>query len=285
MSWGTMKVAQVHVCNYRRHCRMRGVLIWHRDGSTGMAGTVSSTCSLSVLLSTRKCNMNSPSASLVTIVAYASCGYYSRAVFILLRASSCAATIWRPWRSTVCEKHEWLLCVCFSALLVLLVCIVSLCVITLVGLHCVHVCMLACFGPTTYCKFYLPFHLFRSRARESGNEVMYMFRTTWEFTRSRDCVTHSQNPEIAQAILRLCNTCAQSGDCVTHVHNLRTLPVRAPGSEWSTVLLTYTQHHSFFQIAICLLRMEVDTTYQGCLKSCELHSRSLAAGRTYRQSS
>ena len=33
------------------------------------------------------------------------------------------------------------------------------------------------------------------------------------------------NLEIAQAIWRLRNTCAQSGDCVTRVRNLRTLPV------------------------------------------------------------
>ena len=26
---------------------------------------------------------------------------------------------------------------------------------------------------------------------------VYMFRAIWEFTQSRDCVAHSQNPEIA----------------------------------------------------------------------------------------
>ena len=39
-------------------------------------------------------------------------------------------------------------------------------------------------------------------------------------SQSRDCVAHSQNPEIAQAITGLHNTCAQSRDCVTHVCNL-----------------------------------------------------------------
>ena len=49
---------------------------------------------------------------------------------------------------------------------------------------------------------------------------MCMFRATWEFAQSRNCVAHSRNPEIAQAISGLRNTCAQSRDCVTHVRNL-----------------------------------------------------------------
>ena len=39
------------------------------------------------------------------------------------------------------------------------------------------------------------------------------------------------NLEIAQAIWRLRNTCAQSGDCVTRVRNLRTLPVHPTVSD------------------------------------------------------
>ena len=44
-----------------------------------------------------------------------------------------------------------------------------------------------------------------------------MFRAIWEFAQSRDCVAHSRNPENAQAISGLSNTCAQSRDCATIV--------------------------------------------------------------------
>ena len=50
--------------------------------------------------------------------------------------------------------------------------------------------------------------------------IVYMFCAIWEFAQSRDCVAHSRNPEIVQAISGLRNTCAQSRDCVTHVRNL-----------------------------------------------------------------
>ena len=50
---------------------------------------------------------------------------------------------------------------------------------------------------------------------------VYMFRAIWEFAQSRDCVGHSRNPEIVQAILGLRNTCARSQDRVTHVRNLK----------------------------------------------------------------
>ena len=58
--------------------------------------------------------------------------------------------------------------------------------------------------------------------------TIYMFRAIREFAQSRDCVTHSQNLEIAQAISGLCNMCAQSRDCITRVHNLKIahVPVR-----------------------------------------------------------
>ena len=42
---------------------------------------------------------------------------------------------------------------------------------------------------------------------------LYMFHAIWQ---SWDCVAHCQNPKIAQAISRLHNTCAQSGDCINH---------------------------------------------------------------------
>ena len=38
--------------------------------------------------------------------------------------------------------------------------------------------------------------------------------------------------------------------------------------------------HSIAQICLNMPPMEADAAYQGCLKSCELHSRSLAVGRT-----
>ena len=41
-------------------------------------------------------------------------------------------------------------------------------------------------------------------------------------------------------------------------------------------LLIDTQHCLLFHIPL----MEVDATYQGCLPSCELHSRSLSVGHT-----
>ena len=34
-------------------------------------------------------------------------------------------------------------------------------------------------------------------------QTMYLFRAIWEFAQSRDCVAHSQNPEIACAIYEL----------------------------------------------------------------------------------
>jgi len=39
------------------------------------------------------------------------------------------------------------------------------------------------------------------------SEDIYMFRVIWEFAQSRECVTHSQNPEIA----------FQSRDCANYV--------------------------------------------------------------------
>ena len=40
--------------------------------------------------------------------------------------------------------------------------------------------------------------------------LVYMFRAIWEFAQSRDCVAHSQNPEIA----------LQSRDCAVRLRNL-----------------------------------------------------------------
>ena len=47
-----------------------------------------------------------------------------------------------------------------------------------------------------------------------------MFRPIMEFAQSQDCIAHSRNLKIAQAISGLRNTRAQSRDCVAHVHNL-----------------------------------------------------------------
>ena len=52
---------------------------------------------------------------------------------------------------------------------------------------------------------------------------------------SENCAAHSQNPKIAQAISGLRNPCAQSGDCVTRVRNLKIACTCMPDSEWSTV--------------------------------------------------
>ena len=50
-----------------------------------------------------------------------------------------------------------------------------------------------------------------------------MFCTMWEFAQSRDCVAHSQNPEIAQSIWRLhIITHVQSRDRVICMSILRT---------------------------------------------------------------
>ena len=46
-----------------------------------------------------------------------------------------------------------------------------------------------------------------------------MFRAIWEFAQSRDCVAHSRNPENAQAISGLRNTCAISRLCNYSPHS------------------------------------------------------------------
>ena len=58
-----------------------------------------------------------------------------------------------------------------------------------------------------------------------------MFRAIWEFAQSQDCVTHSQNPEIAfqsrdcativVRTLVACTIVARSRDCTTIVRNLQ----------------------------------------------------------------
>ena len=45
-----------------------------------------------------------------------------------------------------------------------------------------------------------------------------MFRAIWQFAQSRDCVAHSQNPEIA----------FQSRDCATIVRNLQIAQIMYP---------------------------------------------------------
>ena len=40
------------------------------------------------------------------------------------------------------------------------------------------------------------------------SNLVYMFRAIWEFAQSRDCVAHSQNPEIALRILRNLRLCS-----------------------------------------------------------------------------
>ena len=45
---------------------------------------------------------------------------------------------------------------------------------------------------------------------------IYMFRTIWEFAQSRDCVTYSQNPEIAHYICSI-SRLRKFPDCAEHI--------------------------------------------------------------------
>ena len=86
-----------------------------------------------------------------------------------------------------------------------------------------------CASPRNLTWFTRSFLLVRGRGLEMRLQATmhyllhiceHMFRAIWEFARSRDCVAHSRNPETAQAISGLHNTCAQSRDCITPVRNL-----------------------------------------------------------------
>ena len=76
----------------------------------------------------------------------------------------------------------------------------------------------------------------------------------------------------------------QSWDCVHYnwQANSRLWLLQSTGKVWMwpapLPLLINTQHYSLFQ-------MEADVAYQGCLSSCELHSRSLYHCQAYRQGS
>ena len=78
-------------------------------------------------------------------------------------------------------------------------------------------------------------HIGLLHSTEIDTKWVPLFCAIWEFAQSWDCVTHSQNPEIAQAISRLCNACAQSWDCITRVRNLKIASACMPDGEWSTV--------------------------------------------------
>ena len=97
------------------------------------------------------------------------------------------------------------------------------------------------------------------------------------------CAQHeANNTQLILSSMNNCNFIAVR--CCTHADAQELLCIAWNKMSRNFPLLVNTKRYSLFQITHNMSPMEVDASYQGCLPSCELHSRSPTV-RCYRQSS